>query len=322
MIPHGDKTDSLLKKNLRYYHELFTKRNLLALSLLFKAVDNVRNEDAKSFLKFAFSGSLKWASRQSHLRGNVVEGWAIHAYWIYPQSLEINVWNIFDNRILAVLKGKRYSQEHIGASCKFSTKFRDIATSKSQCMILNRSSNNLPMPDDSIDTIITDPPYGSNVNYAELSDFWSVWNNKGKIIERKQEVIINKSQHKTLVNYERLLCSIFRECYRVLKVDRYLVCTFNSKDARVVTSFVKAATKAGFVLLDDGLSYQAPIRAYTTTFHAMQIGALVGDFIFAFTKPRTVRQTFTMEGVGIIRLKEDLTKIVKDWWRVRLRRAS
>ena len=87
-------------------------------------------------------------------------------------------------------------------------------------------------------------------------------------------------------DYESLLHSIFKECYRVLKTGRCLVSTFNSRDLRIVSSFVVAASKAGFVLHPDGLLYQKPIRAYTTTFHAMQIGALVGDFVFTFVKKK------------------------------------
>ncbi len=289
-ITHGDKTDSLLNQNVKHYYELFTRRNLLALSILLEAIESVSNRKARTFLKFAFSASLKWASRQSHLRGKIVEGWAIHGYWIYPRSLEINVWKIFEKRVLAMVKGKTYCREHFGTFCKLTTRFSDLEQRKAHCMILNKSSASLPLPDESVDSIITDPPYGSNVNYAELSDFWSVWINHGRTVAKREEVIINKTQHKSTADYEKLLFSIFKECYRVLKPSRYLVCTFNSKDLRVVTSFIAAMSKAGFALHPDGLLYQKPIRAYTTTFHAMQIGAFVGDFVFAFQKSRMPEQ--------------------------------
>jgi DNA modification methylase/DNA-directed RNA polymerase subunit RPC12/RpoP len=305
-IPRGDKTDSLLKHNIAYFHELFTKRNLLALSILLKAIEGLADGDAKEFLKFAFSGSLKWASRQSHLRGRIVEGWAIHAYWIYHRSLEMNVWNIFERRALAVLRGKKYSSRHIGTSCKLATDFNDLANGNANCMILNESSTSLPVPDESIDCIITDPPYGSNINYAELSDFWYVWVSKGKTTEKTQEVIINKTQGKTLANYEALLHAVFKECYRVLKPHSFLVCTFNSKDMRVVASFIVAASRAGFLL------YQNPIRAYTTTLHAMQIGAFVGDFIFTFVKEKTPQQK-SIQAVGKLRdLEGSLSDLIAE----------
>jgi 16S rRNA G966 N2-methylase RsmD len=283
-IPRGDKTDSLLAQNLVAFHELFTKRNLLALAILRKEILELKSGTARENLLFVLSSSLKWASRQSHLRGKIVEGWAMHAYWIYPKSLELNVWNVYMRRYEAVYRGKQYSNEHIGPYCKFARDFIGLAHGDSTCLVLNRNAAELPVPDGSIDAVITDPPYGGNVNYAELSDFWYIWISNGRTMDKKSEAVINRTQEKSIDEYQRLLELVLIECYRVLKQGRFFVSTFNSKDFRVVTSFVVAASKAGFTLLSEGVKYQAPIRPYTTTFHAMQIGAFVGDFIFTFRK--------------------------------------
>jgi hypothetical protein len=283
-IPSGDKTDSLLSRGISSFKELFTPRNLLALSELLGEIERVSDDEVREFLRLAFSSCLKWASRQSHLRGKIVEGWAMHAYWIYPKSLEINVWNTFQRRVAAVLRGKGYSNEHLGDYVKIARDSDDLANSAATCLLLTGSSSSIPLPNDSVDAIITDPPYGGNVNYAELSDYWYTWLSRGRTIEKKEEIIINRAQRKGRQEYEALLASVLLECYRVLKPDRYLVSTFNSKDVRIVACFVTAASKAGFTLLPDGFVYQDPVRPYATTFHAMQIGAFVGDFIFTFRK--------------------------------------
>jgi adenine-specific DNA methylase len=286
-VPPGDKSNSLINQGIRYFHELFTKRNLLALAILSNAISLVQGNEEREFLRFAFSSSLKWTSRLSHLRGKIVEGWAMHAYWIYPRSLELNVWNTFDRRTRAIMRGKHYSHEQIGDYCKFAHEITDIVSGSATCLILNKSSAQLPFPADCVDIIITDPPYGGNVNYGELSDFWWVWLNQGTLSEKHEEAIINRTQGKSLHEYEKILADVFSECHRVLKPDRYLVSTFNSKDIRVVASFVKAMSVAGFSLHPEGLLYQKPIRPYVTTFHAMQIGAFIGDFIFTFVKSAT-----------------------------------
>jgi SAM-dependent methyltransferase len=310
-IPKGVKTDYLLAQKLVGFHQLFTKRNLLALSILRKEISMLPGAPAKDMLSFAFSSSLKWASRQSHLRGEIVEGWAMHAYWIYPKSLELNVWNIFNRRFNAVYRGKSYSNDHIGNFLRFAHEFNELVVGDATCLILNRSSANLPIPDNAIDAVITDPPYGGNVNYAELSDFWYVWMNDRKLIEKKDEVIINRTQRKTLADYETLLQGIFNECYRVLKPDGTLVSTFNSKDFRVVASFISAAVRSGFALPSNSVQYQAPIRPYMTTFHAMQIGAFVGDFIFAFRKSATGLRTVA-EDVQLQSLKNALARAIDE----------
>ena len=285
MIPKGDKTSGIINDGYKYFWQLFTKRNLLALSLLYKEISSVNDAEVRDFLKFAFSSSLKWASKQSHLRGTIVEGWAMHAYWIYPKTLEINVWNTFHRRCIAVAKGKRYSNKHIGSYYKKAESFKDLLNNTATCLILTQSSTKLPIDDETVDVVITDPPYGGNVNYGELADYWMVWLNQDKLIDKTDEIIINKSQKKDLSDYELGLTQVFKECYRVLKKGGNLVATFNSRDLRVVASFVIAATQAGFILHPQGLLYQPPIKAYTTTFHAMFVGAFVGDFIFTFYKP-------------------------------------
>ena len=284
-IPSGDKTTSIIRRGYHYFFELFTERNLLALAYLYKEISKVKDIREKQFLYFAFSASLKWASKQCHLRGDVVEGWAMHAYWIYPKHLEINVWKTFVKRIQAVVRGKKYL-ERIEFNAHEAQSFEELVR-HCDYLILNQSADNLDIPAKSVDCIITDPPYGGNVNYAELSDFWTIWNPTIRsIVNKKNEAVINKTQSKDLARYEELLAGVFSECQRVLKPHGALVATFNSIDLIIVSAFLKAVALGGFELVKDGLHYQEPIKAYTTTVHAKEVGAFTGDFIFTFKKSK------------------------------------
>ena len=312
-IPPGDKTSSLLSQNINYFHELYTKRNLLALGILRKQIEDVKNDRARAFIDFTFSSSLKWASKQCHLRGEIVEGWAMHAYWLYPKTLEINVWNTFERRFDAVVRGKRYSNREIGSYCKLGENIEDLIKGPATCMVLNRSSTDLSLiPNDSIDAVITDPPYGGNVNYGELADFWYVWLSHGVTLDKAKEVIVNRTQGKALLDYESMLQDVMTECHRVLKPNRPLVSTFNSRDSRVVASFVIAASRAGFALHSDGLLYQPPIRAYNTTFHAMAVGAFVGDFIFTFMKETQASPLGSSASQKLDQLKNYITQLIDE----------
>jgi len=308
-VPPGDKTSSLLNSGITRFNQLYTRRNLLALAILLKEI-NQANPATREFLKFTFSSCLKWCSRQSHLRGSIIEGWAMHAYWVYPNSLELNVWNTLERRFDAVLRGKKFSNEEIGEFYKAAEKFTDLKHDAS-CLLLNRSSSSLPLPDNSVDAIVTDPPYGGNVNYGELADYWWIWLCHGKIIEKDEEAVINRTRRKSIREYEDALTSAFKECFRVLKPGRPFVSTFNCKNAAVVTAFITAAARAGFDINAKGISYQAPIKAYTTTFHAMQVGAFVGDFIFTFAKPdKPHRITTTPSSDDISDFKNRLEGII------------
>jgi len=308
-IPAGDKTNSLIGSGITRFSQLFTKRNLLSLGIILKEISRIAPPE-RDLLRFTLSSCLKWASRMSHLRGKIVEGWALHAYWIYPKSLEINVWNTLERRVRAVIRGKLYSNREIGDFCKFGRNFSDLERDRS-CLLLNQSAASLPFPDNSIDAIITDPPYGGNVNYGELSDFWWIWLARGKTIEKMHEAVVNRTQQKMLHDYEMILARVFSECFRVLKPKRYFVSTFNSKDARVVSGFLGAVSNAGFRIIRGGVQYQKPIKAYATTFHAMQVGAFVGDFIFVFTKPD--RPTLNAGGIpDLDSFKRELNQLISE----------
>ena len=148
------------------------------------------------------------------------------------------------------------------------------------------------------------------MNYGELADYWIVWRNKDKTIDKTEEVIINKNQEKQLDDYEEGLRRVFSECFRVLKNEGSMVVTFNSKDFRVVASFIIAVTRAGFALHPQGLVYQPPIRAYTTTFHAMQVGAFTGDFIFTFYKPSRVNSEAFSAEAELKNLREQVDSLI------------
>jgi len=313
IIPRGDKTDGIIKSGCTHFWQLFTKRNLLALSILYKEIFNVNeNADVRDFLYFAFSSSLKWASKQSHLRRKIVEGWAMHAYWLYPKTLEVNVWNTFTRRCKAIARGKKYSNKNVGTYFRKAESFEDLLNNKGTCLILTRSSVSLPIPNEKVDVVITDPPFGGNVNYGELADYWMIWKNKDKTLDKTEEIIINKNQKKRLSDYEEGLRQVFSGCFRVLKKEGSMVVTFNSKDFRVVASFIIATTRAGFVLHPQGLLYQPPIRAYTTTFHAVQIGAFIGDFIFTFYKPTQLSLDKFSAEIEVKNFKEHIDDLIKN----------
>jgi len=311
-IPKGDKTEGIIKDGYTHFWQLFTKRNLLALSILYKEISMIKDNNVRKSLVFAFSSSLKWASKQSHLRGEIVEGWAMHAYWLYPKTLEINVWNTFFRRCIAVGRGKKYSNENIGNYYRKAQSFNDLVNDKGTCLLLTQSSTNLPILDERVNVIITDPPYGGNVNYGELADYWMIWHNKDGIIDKTQEIIINENQRKGLVEYEEGLTSVFRECRRVLQSGGNMVVTFNSRRLHVVASFVIAATRAGFVLHPEGFLYQPPIRAYTTTFHAMQVGAFTGDFIFNFKKEPQLTLDESPIEIELKNFKEQIDNLINN----------
>lgn len=280
-IPLGDKTLDLIKRGYEHFDELLTRRNLYMMIKIMEGIERLSIDDRiRSFLLFTLSSALKWASKMSHRRGDIIEGWALHAYWIYPRYLEINLWRQFLNRARAVVRGKSYTNRLIGSYAVEAREFEELRRGASY-MLLQADSRRLPMiPDGSVDAVITDPPYGGNVNYAELSDYF-LWP-FGELSPKREEIVINGTRGYDIYDYHRGLQEVFSECYRVLRSGGLFISTFNSKSSLVLGAFIQAAVRAGLSFA--GAVLQPYLRAYETTFHALQPNAMTFDYVFFFYK--------------------------------------
>ena len=107
------------------------------------------------------------------------------------------------------------------------------------------------LPSESVDYVFTDPPFGSNIFYADCSLLWEAW--LQDFTDVKQEAVWNKSLKpeeggKTLDDYRRIMASAFAEMYRVLKPGRWVSVVFSNSDDRVWHAIRETASDAGFDL--------------------------------------------------------------------------
>jgi len=332
MIPDGDlaRDHPLYKKGYTHFYKLFTKRNLLANSMLKKAITSLDSDsETTKALLFVFSSSLSWSSK---MRKDTGHGWEHHGYWLPDIYYESNVWDMFkkqfDGGPHCYWKGKTYSNQEFGDFAVPAQDFSAINNEEASYLLLCRSSHELPLPDNSVDVVITDPPFGGNVQYAELANFWAVWLKdtlglQGTIdnsLEAIQTRHTGFATEKSLEHYEEMLFRIFKECHRVLRADRWMVLTFHNRDLRVWMALHRAANRAGFRLppaSEDqyrGMLYQPPIEHYTTTLHQRAAGSMLGDFILSFKRETSIPYELTDstlstdEEQGLMNMTEELIK--------------
>jgi hypothetical protein len=240
-----------------------------------------------------FSSALWRCSRTAYVKSDqrlVNHG---HTYWIPDVNGEINVWDYFvKRRVAAVRRGLEYASVEIDGFSVPANSFDDLSRGAT-CWLLAQSADEMPLPEHSIDVIITDPPYGGNVQYAELSNLSWVWKETGLIDNSKEAVQTRNADFpgaKSPQHYEEMLFRIFRECHRLLKPNGWMVLTFHNRDIGVWMTLHRAANRAGFQLPSSdedrnrGMVYQAPISVYTTTLHQQATGAMLGDFILSFRR--------------------------------------
>lgn len=290
--------DCLPQKGVYKFSNLFTQRNLFVNTVIFNKILGLKgkvNDQILDILYFTFSSSLRYTNNMTRVTKNWENGNPTsmdkHAYWLPNQFVETNVINKFEDRIKNVLKGLKYTNSVMKSKKKKANCFEELLKD-ADYMILNRSSSELTLPDKSVNVVITDPPYGSNVQYAELSSFWNVWYMKYKeldsFIYSKEEAVSNRKNnfegYKTVEFYGNMLYKVFKEANRVLSDEGYLVFTFNNKDINVWVQLLRACVNAGFYLPQNGVIYQDFIKGYKNTSHLKYSGNVHGDFIYSFKK--------------------------------------
>lgn len=291
--------DCLIRKGFLEFTDFFTHRSLVVmafyLDLVRKRKSHVTN-DMYALLLLTFSATLRYTNNMTISTENWQDGrpvaWAKHAYWLSNQFVEVNPIEYIDKRITAIKGALIYQQKKLPEIRK-AVDFCSFADRKAAYWVMRNDSSRLPLPDVSVDMILTDPPYGGNVQYGELSAFWLSWYHQDlgiteqDVIDLTGEILIqrkNREHPKTHQTYYAGLKRVFSECYRVLKPEKPLVFTFNSKDAKVWLAVIKAVIDAGFILEPDGIIYQDPIEDYKNTAHTRAAGTVHGDFIYTFVK--------------------------------------
>ncbi|MCC6428909.1 MAG: DUF1156 domain-containing protein [Phycisphaerales bacterium] len=112
----------------------------------------------------------------------------------------------------------------------------------------------------SLDLVITDPPFGNNVQYAELADFFHVWLElsplyrrllgAGALTPKSLEAVVNpvRNAQDPQGFYAKTLTAIWREAARVLKPAGILAFTFHHSEDRPWVSVLESLFEAGFIL--------------------------------------------------------------------------
>jgi putative DNA methylase len=130
--------------------------------------------------------------------------------------------------------------------------------------VLRGSATSLPWPNESIDAVVTDPPYYDNVPYADIADFFYVWLKRilgrlfptqfaSTLTPKKTEAIADAGRHqgswdKAEKAYEEMMLNAFREAHRVLKPNGNLSIVYAHKTTLGWATLVDALRRAGFTV--------------------------------------------------------------------------
>lgn len=227
----GDKTIEPIRLGINQVSQMFTKANLYVLSKL--------AHEASSAATYCLIGDIVPRGSKMHkiavsrLNSNLSKTAGILSGTLFlpSNSIEYSIIYMISSRIADVLNFMRQNIH------------------KDQNIISTQSTTDLSnIPDSSVDYIFTDPPFGENLMYSELNYVSESW--LKVFTNNTSEAIINKSQHKSLVEYQELMTKCLSEYYRVLKPSRWITVEFHNSKNAVWNAIQESLGRAGFVIAD------------------------------------------------------------------------
>lgn len=261
----GDQWRSSYHLGVTHAHDFYTNRNLWILCAIWDRIQHARPYSVRQLLKFWFTASLSRVTRLNRYMAQHDRhvGPLAGTLFIGPIQAEISPFYFFREKIddvIAALPPNGSGLAH-----------RNFVSAS--------SSTELLLPENSVDLIFTDPPFGDNLMYSELNFLVESWL---KVYTRQSdEAVIAASQEKGLREFETLVRRVFVECYRVLKPGRWMVVEFHNSRNTVWAAIQEALSASGFVIAD----VRTLDKQKGTTKQLTQAGTVKQDLIITAYKP-------------------------------------
>ena len=259
-IPWGDLYRRGYHQGITHLHHFYTRRNLLVFARLWERAAGYEGAlaDALRFWLLSYNAShattMTRVVAKSGQKDFVVTSAQPGVLYVSGLPVEKNLFAGLRRKLSTITNA-----------------FAIIHGREGRIDVHQRSSCNVDLPDHSVDYVFTDPPFGGNIPYAEVSFLNEAW--LGRYTERDEEIIVSSAQGKTVAEYQDLLKTALNEIRRILKPDGKATLVFHSASAEVWNALQSAYTDAGFGVECAGVLHktQGSFKQVTTR------GAVRGD---------------------------------------------
>jgi len=232
-INWGDLYRKGYHKGITHIHHFYTVKNLIAFSTLWDKSNTISKDLKEAFQLLVLSYNTSHSTLMSRVvikKNNedfVLTGAQSGVLYISSLPVEKNIFLGVRRKIKTFRKA-----------------FELVYKSKSSVQVINASSTKIALPDQSVDYIFTDPPFGGYIPYSEINQINEAW--LGIETKQENEVIVSNAQNKSEAQYGDLMELVFKEMYRVLKNDGKSTVVFHSAKASIWRALMTAYENAGF----------------------------------------------------------------------------
>ena len=261
-MSHGSR---LAPKGFTHVHHLFQPRALHTLSALWRKASAHPDHRLRNMLIFFIEQSVWGFSLLNRYRLRAyshVNQYLTGVYYVPSQCAEpAPAYN---------LSGKLKRLVDNAFARPFS-RYGAICASTGTCA-------SIPIADQSIDYIFTDPPFGENIYYGDLNFLVESWHRV--TTDTTPEAIVDRAKKKAISDYQGLMRACLVEYERVLKPGRWMTVVFSNSSNAVWRAIQEALGMAGFVVADVRTldKQQGSYRQITST-------AVKQDLVISVYKP-------------------------------------
>ena len=245
--------------------DFFYRRSLIMLAFLHQRVFEMQDVRLRTFLWFWIESVLmSFSLLNRYLKNAFSQVNRILSGTLYVGSMqsEVSPWYALDGKV-----------KRLGAF--------GFIKAYSSC-VSNSSTTVIRLPENSIDYIFTDPPFGSNIIYSDLSILWESWLRVST--NTLSEAVVHRRKKRdafTLSDYAEMMSASFKNMYFALKPGRWMTVEFHNSKNSVWVSIQEALERAGFVIADVRTldKQQGSFKQVTSS------GAVKQDLIISAYKP-------------------------------------
>jgi DNA modification methylase len=259
-LSSGGLSEGNASAGMTHLHHYYSPRNFLTLSRMMAAADGPYR---RQLINLVQSISVRLCSflttYQLGKRGNVPMTGTLHVASLLAEANPIKA-----------LGGKLQD---------FTKVYQSL--NQSNFVGCGSSSRLAFIPDASIDYVFIDPPFGDNLNYAQLNMLWEGWLRLRTNVA--SEAIVDRATRRDMAFYQEKLRECLAEFHRVLKPGRWMTVEFHNSKNAVWNAIQTAILEAGFVIAD----VRTLDKKQGTPKQVNSVNAVKQDLVISAYKPTT-----------------------------------
>lgn len=281
-LEDGYNTRQAIRWGFQEWTDFFNARQMKSLGIIASSIRALPHSPEREAMAALFSGTLEFNNMFCSFKGEgtgaVRHMFSNHVLKPERTPLEAHPWGrpqssgsfstLFKSRVLRAAEHKKRPTDLVASTHGVERRTgisrgleRRVVSSwelptgpsSNEALLWTGDAATSSLPDESVDLIVTDPPYMDNVHYSELADFFHSWLREiepfeGYCAAPKSTRQTGEVQSPSPAEFGRAIEKVWCCCERILKADGLMAFTFHQARISGWIEVVRALHSAGFIV--------------------------------------------------------------------------